>query len=279
MKKRFVFALLFVLFGFSGIYAEACDLGVSMINQDPYPAIPGDYVKIVFQVDGIANPECGDVEFELLEKYPISFDPGENPIITFTSGFYKKDYSSFLTAPYKVRIDEDALNGDNPIEVQFRQGRNQGYLTKQFNLNIKDTRADFEIHVKSYDYKTNTITFEILNIGENDIEALTLQIPKQNNIEIKGPYTNIVGDLDSNEYTTAEFEAVPSNGEIEIIVTYTDETNLRRTLEKSVEFDSSYFYNRKADQSATSKWTYAFWLTIILGVGYYIYKRKKHNKK
>ena len=35
------------------VSAIACDLKVSMINQDPYPAIPGEYVKIVFQVEGV----------------------------------------------------------------------------------------------------------------------------------------------------------------------------------------------------------------------------------
>ena len=53
----------------------------------------------------------------------------------------------------------------------------------------------------------NEITIEVLNIEASDIEALTIEIPKQDNIEVKGPNKIVVGDLDSNEYTTAEFEA------------------------------------------------------------------------
>ena len=57
MKKSlmFGFAFAFILFSISGVFAGVCDLDVSLINQDPYPAIQGDYVKLVFQVDGHSN--------------------------------------------------------------------------------------------------------------------------------------------------------------------------------------------------------------------------------
>lgn len=280
MKRGLIISLFLVgiLFFASGIYAEACGLSISLINQDPYPAIPGDYVKVVFQVDGIANPECGQVEIELLEKYPISLDPTENAKITVNSGVYKRDYSSFLLTPYKVRVDGDALNGDNPIEVQYKDGSTTGYTTKQFNLNVEDSRADFEIYVKSYDSTTRELTFEILNIAEADIEALTLEIPDQENIEIKGSKTNIVGDLDSNEYTTADFEAIPKDGEITIKLSYSDSTNTRRTLEKTIEYESKYFQDRIADQKSTSTWTYIFYLIIILVIIWFIRRTIKKRK-
>ena len=75
---------------------QACELGVSLINQDPYPAIPGDYVKLVFQVDGVDNSECGIINFQLLEQYPLIFDPDEEGKYTINSGTYNKDFSSDL---------------------------------------------------------------------------------------------------------------------------------------------------------------------------------------
>ena len=221
--------------------AENCNLKVSMISQDPYPATPGEYVKVVFQVEGISNSKCGQIEVELLEKYPISFDEINDSIITFQSGIYEKDFSSFLTAPFKIRVDENALDGDTPIEIRTKIGFTYAYITKQFLLNIQDIKVDFEVHVKDYDYDTDIVTFEILNIGKNDVEALTIEIPKQDNIEIKGPNRNIVGDIDSNEFSTADFEATIKDGKIKMIIIYTDSINVRRTIEKSVEFDSSYF--------------------------------------
>tara|TARA_Y100000296_G_C5143252_1_gene242284 strand:+ start:304 stop:1110 length:807 start_codon:yes stop_codon:yes gene_type:complete len=259
--------------------AEDCNLEVSMINQDPYPAIPGEYVKIIFQVSGISDEKCGQIDVELLEKYPISFDEASDSTITFRSGIYEKDFGAFLTAPFKVRVDENALDGDIPIEIKTKTGFTSGSIIKQFLLNIQDSKVDFEVHVKDYDHNTNTITFEILNIGKNDVEALTVEIPKQENIEIKGPNRNIVGDIDSNEFSTADFEAIMKNGEVKINIIYTDNIDVRRIIKKSVEFDSSYFLDRKADQKTNSNWNYVFGAVAILLIGYYFYRRHKKKKQ
>lgn len=209
MKKRallIAFVFLFAIFAFAGnVKAQSCAPEVSMVNQDPYPAIPGDSVKLLFQINGVDNPDCKDVNFELVPKYPITLMPDQQASYSFKAGTYEKDYKSFFLAPFNVKVSDNALNGDNPIEVKYKFGTNEGYLSKQFELNIKDVRAKFETHVKNYDPVTKTITFEVLNIADSNIKALTVEIPNQKAISIEGSNENIVGDLDSNEYTTADF--------------------------------------------------------------------------
>lgn len=254
--------------------AAICDLQVSMINQDPYPAIPGDYVKVVFQIDGIQNTECGTVTFEVKEDFPFSLDPNtENPI-KIKSGTYASQYSSFYLAPYQIRIDENALQGNNPIEVGFYSSYAAEEL-KEFNIYIEDSHADFEIHVKNYDYLTRTLTFEILNIEDVDVEALTVEIPKQENIQVKGANKKVIGDLDSNEYTTADFEAIVEDGEINLTIFYTDSINVRREIQKTVTFDSDYFTNRNGDNNKSTWWLYVI---IILVVGWFVWRYLKKSK-
>ncbi len=279
MKKEL---MLFLTFSFLISLASAtCDLEASLLNQDPYPAVPGDYVELVFQIDGVENTDCGLITFELLEKYPIEFDPGTDSKQVIQGGTYTRDRSSFFMAPYKVRVDADALDGDNTIEVDFSDSSSpqDSHQTKQFNLNVEDVKVEFEIFVKNYDSSTNEITFQILNIEENDIYALTLEIPKQEGLEVKGANRNIVGDLDSNDYTTTTFEAIPEDGEITLNLIYTDEINERRTVSKKVTFDSSYFEGRIADKTETPWVTIIIWILVILGIGIYIYKRQKKKKK
>lgn len=278
MKKVVSLLLVLMIFSISGVLAETCNLEASMINQDPYPALQGDYVKVVFQLDGIANAECGIVEFELINQYPISFDLPGQAKISVDSGTYQKDFSSFLIAPFKVRVDENALDGDNPIEVKYKYSGGNGYETKQFDLNIEDTRVDFEIHVQGYNSATKTITFEILNVGKSDVEALTVEIPEQDNIIIKGSNRNIVGDLDSNEYTTADFEATPSEGELNIKLTYTDSINERRSVAKNVHFNPAYFQGRIADQPKSRTGLYTTLGIVGALVVYYFYRRNKKKK-
>lgn len=280
MKKRSVLILILMLSIFTTtVYAEnVCKATATLLNQDPYPAVPGDYVKLVFQVDGLDNPSCGDITFNLLPDYPIQFNPGESGLKTFKKVDYIKDYKTSILIPYKVRVNEDALDGISPIKAMI-QNKGDVSISKTFNLKIKDVRTDFGVYIKDYDYTTDIMTLEILNIGKPNIEALTVEIPQQKNIEVKGSNKNIVGDLDSNEYTTADFEAKPKDGNITIKLTYSDEINVRRTIEKTISFNSTYFKNRKSDEPNRGIGTYLIWIAVLGLLGYFGWKKfKKKNK-
>jgi len=277
--KRSVILILLVMFSFGITSAETvCDLDVTLLNQDPYPAVPGDYVKLVFQIEGLDSPDCDDIAFNLLSDYPIEFNPGETGVRIFKKVDYIKDYETNLLIPYEVRIHKDALNGANPVEIRV-QSKNGISFAETFDIEVNDVRANFEIYVKNYDYKTNEMTLEILNIAEADIEALTIEIPKQDSVNIKGSNRVVVGDLDSNEYTTAEFEAIPSNGEFKVSMIYSDTINIRRTVEETVSFDSSYFTERKADQKTTSTTTYVVYAIIMILLTWFIIRKFTKKKK
>jgi hypothetical protein len=275
-KKSVILLLAFALLIIPLVSSAECSLNVSMINQDPYPAIPGDSVKTVFQIDGLENPECGIVRFEVKETFPFSIDPSTKNPIEIQSGTYSRKYSSFYLATYQLRVNENALEGDNPIEIVYGKKGSSEYL-EEFNIHVKDTKADFEIYVKDYNYNTRELTFEILNIEDVDIEALTIEIPKQENIEIKGANRKVIGDLDSNEYTTANFEATILQGEIPINVNiiYTDSINVRRQGQETVSYDSSYFEGGNGESSSAGIW---ITIIIVLIVAWFVYRKVKKNK-
>lgn len=278
--KGVMISFIIGLFLLNFVSAELCQLTPTLVNQDPLIAVPGDYVKLVFQIDGVQNPECKEVSFELLEGYPLIFDPNTTSKTTLKSGNFINDYSSSILLPYKVRVDQNAINGETPIEVRYSNSGGEGSftLTKKFNLSIEEVKATFEVSVKNFDSLTNTLTLEILNIGKSDVEALSIEILKQENIEVKGANKKIIGALDSKDFTTTDFEAVPKNGNIDLIISYNDKINVRRTVEQAVSFDSSYFQNRIGQQKSSSK-TWIFVLVVLAVGGYFWYKRKQNNKK
>ena len=274
--------LVLALFCFGSSMAAntpTCDISVQLLSQDPYPAIPGDYVKLVFQIGGIADSSCGDVTFQLADKYPISFDPGQENKISFKSGTFVKDYSNHKTIAYKVRVDQDALDGESPIEVLYTKGISPGFESKQFNLSVEDTRADFELYVKNFDFTTNIVTLELLNIAKVNVKSITLEILSAPNLTIKGAKTRIVGDLDSNEYTTTDFELVPADISIPVRIYYTDKAGFRRSVDKSVVLQTDLFQNRKADQKSTPITTYIVIAIVVILLGYWIYKKRKAKSK
>lgn len=268
---------MFLCINFISAATVECNPSVQLLSQDPYPAIPGDYVKMVFQIDGISDSACGDITFELVNKYPLVFDPAQESKISLKSGTFVKDYTTHKIVAYKVRVDQDAVDGDNPVEVLLSKGTSSGIESKQFNLSVEDTRADFEVYVKDLSFTTNLVTLEILNIAKVDVKSITLEILETPNLTVKGAKTKIIGDLDSNEYTTAEFEVVPTDVIIPVRVYYTDKAGFRRSLDKTVTLQTSLFQDRKADQKTTSTSTYFIIAVVVILIGYWLYRRKKNR--
>lgn len=275
--KKGVLILLFAI-SLISLSSATCDLNVSLLNQDPYPAVPGDYVKLVFEISGLADSDCNDITFQLLGDYPLRFDPGETGIRKFNRIDYIRDYESNILVPFKVRIDEDALDGTNPIEANIQSRGEIGKVTQTFNLEVEDVKADFEVYIKDYNYETNELTIEVLNIEDVNIEALTIEIPKQEGIEVKGSNRIVVGDLDSNEYTSADFEATINEGNFNVNLIYSDAINVRRSIQKTISFDSSYFTNRASDQGGVGTGTYILIILVIGLIAYYSYKKYKKKK-
>jgi len=275
-----LFAAIFVLMGMASVSAT-CTLTPTLVSQDPYPAVPGDYVKLVFQVTGMANADCGSMTFQLVPNYPVSFDPGTSQYFTAKGGIYAQNYNSNLVIPYKVRIDPNAVDGNTTMDFRYYPSNTENYsVDNYFNLSIKNVKSSFETFVKNFNFATNTMTLEILNTGKNDVNALTIEIPPQQNFTVKGPNLNVVGSLDSEDYSTADFEVSPHEGNMKITIFYNDITGVRRSVNETVYFNPAQFEGRKTAASSGGAWGWIIFIAIVAAiVAYFFYRRHKKNKK
>jgi hypothetical protein len=288
MTKRIIAFAAFVFFSvflISSVLAATgdCNLDVSLLNQDPIHAVPGEYVKVVFQVEGVDNQNCGIVNFELVPDYPFSLDPNVQTTKTITSGTHTSSYNSQATIPFTLRVDSSALDDNYKLKVRYSSSKSgDTIIEKDFEISVEDIKSDFDVFVDDYNAATKTITFGILNIGKNDVEALTVELPKQTVIDVKGNNKAIVGTLDANQDTTFSYEATPSAGDIKLVVNYNDNNGERRSVEKIVTYDPSYFENRARDVKTKSAWSYAIPVILVVLVAWWakrkFFPKKKDNK-
>ncbi len=271
----FAFVFLFLIQSVAAI----CSLDANLINQDPYPALPGDYVEVVFQLSGVDDTDCKGAVFEIIPEYPFSLDETESAKRILDGPTYMGIYKKTWMILYKLRVDENAIEGKNEMEIRYNSGASdeETYFFEKFNISVENLIGDFEVYVKDYDKKTNELTFEILNTGEHDVEALTVDIPVQENIIIKGSHRNIIGSLDSNEETVFNFEATPKKGEINLKITYTDTINERRLINKAVFFEPEYFEGR-ADGEGYSLSFYLLIGLMVLIILVFVIKRIKKKR-
>lgn len=258
-----------------------CSLDVSLVNQDPHPAVPGEYTEVLFQISGINNA-CDGVSIDLVLDYPFSLYEGESFRTMEASTYAGTTGNSNWNTIYKIKVDENAVEKDYQIELRYKEGTRanwEGYVSKKFNITVEEVRTEFEVYVKNYKIFDKTLILEILNTGDQDIQALTVEIPKQDNIIIKGSNRNIVGDLDSNEYTTADFEAIPQEGNVIVYLYYTDSINERRMLEKKVYYDPSYFVGSTENTKPSQTPNYIITGIIIILIVLFFVRRHKRKKK
>jgi hypothetical protein len=295
----------------SNIAYENCVLNVNLIEQDPYPAVPGEYVNLVFQMSGIDNSNCNGTKFGLIPEYPFSLDNNET-MRSLASYAYLPNQNVVWTIPYKVKVDKDAVNGENEIKVRYGEGDSWNvYMTKSFNISVQDLRTTFDAVVQ--EISGSDISIAIANTGMHTANAMVVRIPEQGNFEVSGTNGQMVGNLASGDYTIVSFSVIPKrsrratpeqanstlNGNsLKVQIDYTDGIGERRTsiLEIPLNLNSIYgnstlasyrsingsvFQRRQSssNNNLASKWYFWAAIAVVLGIGIYYYRKKSAHHK
>jgi hypothetical protein len=324
MKNKF-FALMAVAL-FIGFLANiililaasnSCTPEIKLINQDPDPAIPSSYVKLLFQVSGLENPACSEgIAVKMVQNYPFSLDSANNSIQTLEGSTYSKGYKTTWNVPYNMRIADDALDGSYELELLLHVGGGTNFESfatgKTFNISVSDSRTDFDIVVQ--EVSGTQASLGIVNTGKNSANSLVVSIPQQENFRITGTNEQIVGNLAAGDYTIVSFNIAPKNQRnmtringreqpdnsaenqlLKIQIEYTDEIGKRRVAEKELELSSSVFqgnvtansgfngqtnfYSRR-NNVGISIWWYVLGIVIlVVAVLIIVYKKYEHKIK
>jgi hypothetical protein len=211
ISAKFILSLLFLsLLALNFVSADyvagnSCWLNVTLLNQDPYPANPGDYVKVVFQVAGVGNSNCGGEMFELDPTYPFSIDNNESALRILEPLNYSSTYNTNWMIPYTLRVDPNALDGDTELNVvyHFKNWQPADYITQTFNVTIENTQTSFDAVIQ--EISGSQVSIAIANIGKYAANAVIVKIPEQDSFTAADVSGQMVGNLDSGDYTVVGF--------------------------------------------------------------------------
>ena len=283
MKKRglilFNFLFVILLVGFAS--SLSCKPTLTIVNQDPYPATPGEEVKIVFQMSNILNTECGQLFISPEDSYPFTLDPSSEREQKVYAGLYDEDYSRYFLGHYTFRVDEDALDGDNKIIVDYGQVNGLSY-EEEFVINVDKTKTDFDFSIVSYSEETKELVFDLLNVGENNVDAIVLEVPEQEDVEIYGTNKLVIGDLDSDEDERITLTLDLGKEDLDLKISYTDTADIRREITETLNVDKDSLL-REVQTEKSSFFNASFFKGLIaafvLVFVWRYYKKRKAKKK
>lgn len=305
MKKQNLFFIILCLFFVSAVSAEEIlnyssydgdysGIIITQLKYDPYPANPGEYFEIWVQA------QLGDTDyakFELIEEYPFSLDDNEDPIRE-----YDNTGSREVVMHYKVRVADDAVEGENILKLMYTTQRyGSSASIKEFPIQVSDVQTDFDLVIQ--ESSGTDVSIAIANIGKNTANSLIIRIPEQESYKVSGTNGQMVGNLDSGDYTITSFSLTQvkrgsDSSPLRVQLDYTDSIGERRSLVKEVQFISTSpvnvsmngngqipsgnfprgnFPQQQSSSVFTSIW---FWLIIVAlaGAGYWYYRKVKLNK-
>ncbi len=250
----------------NSITSGAVSLKTVFVSQDPYPAEPNSYVNLLFKLENWGTVKAENVVFELVPEYPFSLDQGASAIIELGTVNSLQTNTNAILLRYKLKVDKDAVEGDNEIGIKYGFGDGSFFYVKTFNVSVSNPKTDFDVITQSA--TSGSTTLAIANIGSNTAYSVIVAIPNQPSFTTQGVSSSIVGNLNAGDYTLASFQlastsafnqsnggraafnrsafqegnslnrSTPVQGNLLVQISYTDTLGIRRAIQKEVNVGS-----------------------------------------
>ncbi|MDV0447607.1 hypothetical protein MsAg5_15160 [Methanosarcinaceae archaeon Ag5] len=117
--------------GFSGMAGAASpSLKLTMIEQDPYPAQPGEQLRVWIQAENVGSGTLENVTIRIVQNSPFSISSGDS------SKTYSYIYSgSKVYNEFFLSVANDATKGPRDLKVQYRID-DGNWIETTFSINI-----------------------------------------------------------------------------------------------------------------------------------------------
>ncbi|MCK4670444.1 MAG: COG1361 S-layer family protein [Nanoarchaeota archaeon] len=267
-------------------------LSVGDIKMTPEKAVPGQEIDIEFPVVNLADSDVDDVRVVLdLEGFPFATVGSTNEQVLKMLKRRESAVAKFTL----VADTEAALKTHNiPIAIRFKDKFDEDHeLTGKFGIPVYEepdyrlTIADVEVG-KGEVFLPDTkgqVVIAFSNTGRGDINALNIKLLPSDDYTIITKDELYVGDLESDDYETAEFDIfvrkVIGDIPLDVELTYKDSENTK--FEEQVQLVLKVYNKREAAKLGLipkkGPAGSIIVLLIIIGAGYWYYKRQKKQKK
>lgn len=148
--KKFILLMIIMLLTVTSV-AAVTESGnyvrTTLLSQVPDRVEPGNYVDIRVKIENVQASTVEDLEVQLLPEYPFSLDSGEPALKrygTVGGGNYGEDA---IIAKWRVRVDENAVEGDNDLKIRYRVAGNEWVQPSPLQVSVKT--VDAILNVKS----------------------------------------------------------------------------------------------------------------------------------
>ena len=208
-------------------------VSVSLVNQDPHPAIAGDVVDIYLGIENIGGESSNNLIVELEPEYPFSLVPDESAVqnIGTIKSYQKDNYMKIIT--YKIKVDSDASAGSYNLTVKYYEQGDSLITEKSITIDVKNKEMAEIIHIDKTNLvpgKQTSLKFTINNVGNAPLNDLTFNWVNEDKIilPVGSDNTKYIKSLDIGESVELDYQVIadsnayPGLYELKLYLSYDD---------------------------------------------------------
>ncbi len=181
---------------------------ISLTDYDPSPAKPGKYVTLYLKAENSGGDELKNAIFKLELEYPFSLKPGESAIREFSSIGAQES----LLLEYDLYVDKNALEDTYTSYLKLCLDSNcTTFARTPFSITVQPGGTpNIEVGLEDSDVFSSglkgAVTINVVNRGLLNTKFLAMELQPSNKYEIISPARIYIGELESDDFETAEFD-------------------------------------------------------------------------
>jgi len=234
---------------------------ITLLNQNPDPAEPGEYVELRFNVVN-NGAQVSKAKFEIMPEFPFTVVSESVYEIEEFKGSGKNSYTLY----YKLKVSEDAVEGDNNIKLRFMLSNGNWVIAGPFSVRVKT--HDAVLNVESIKTEPERISpgqeanleIKLKNWADSLLKDVNvkLDLSSQDFSPIGTTNERTFSSIDAKESVVLNFKiVVDSNAEVRvhqipIEISYYDEEGTEYsknvTIGVYLEGEPEYFLNLESSE-------------------------------
>ena len=261
---------------------------IKEVKTEPEIVAHGEKAILKFTLKNIADSLLKDVSIDL------DLASATLPISPLNTGSERKIKSIKAGAEEEISFEIVALTTADskihkvPLTLSYQDEIGMNYTKKDVVSIIVSSKPDLSYYVDDTDIllsgTNGKATVKIVNKGSEDIKFVNIKLKDDNDFEKLSNEEIYVGNIDSDDYETADFDIYVkkkvSDLKLPMIIEYRDSIN--REYKDEVDLPLKLYNAKDAKKynliqaNGITGWIV---MIVIIGVGYFIYRRYKKKKK
>ncbi len=171
--------------------------------------------------------------------------------------------------------DEAAITFDLAVDISASPGvynipvtiTGMNYSSDDFAGLVVAGTTNFEL---SYQETMGSLSLNVANVGVNPASAVTVSLPQQDNFNVIGSSSAVLGSLNPGDYTSAIFQIahkLRAGNDLNVVLQYTDTSGVRHSITKNLAVELSLAGTQTgagyAGYRGSRNTLYTTWLPVI----------------